>query len=57
MEIRAERLEAELERRRDPEVPAGAAEAPEEIGLLGRGRPDEPTIGGDELDGERDCRS
>ena len=51
MEVGAERLEPELERRRDPEVPAGAAQAPEELGLLGLGRADEPAVGGDELDG------
>ena len=51
MEVGAERLEPELERGRDPEVPAGAAQAPEELGLLGLGRADEPAVGGDELDG------
>ena len=51
MEVGAERLESELERRRDPEVPAGATQTPEELGLLGLGRADEPAVGGDELDG------
>ena len=51
MEVRPERLEPELERGRDPEVPAGAAEAPEELRLLGLGRADESAVGGDELDG------
>ena len=51
MQIRSERMEPELERRRDPEVPAGAAEAPEELGLVGLGRAHEPAIGGDDLDG------
>ena len=51
MEIRAERMEPELERGRDPEIPAGAAQAPEELGLLGLGRADEPPVGRDELDG------
>ena len=51
MELGAERMEPELERGRDPEVPTGAAQAPEELGLLGRGRADEPAVGGDELDG------
>ena len=50
MEVRPERLEPELERRRDPEVPAGAAEAPEQLGLVGLGRADEAAVGGDELD-------
>ena len=51
MQVRSERLEPELEGRRDPEVPAGAAQAPEELGLVGLGRAHEPAIGGDELDG------
>ena len=51
MEVGAEWLEPELERGRDPEVPAGAAQAPEELGLLGLARADEPAVGGDELDG------
>ena len=49
MEYRAERLEPELERRRDAEVPTGAAQAPEELGLLGLGRADETAVGRDEL--------
>ena len=53
VELGAERLEPELERRRDPEVPAGAAQAPEELGLLGLGRADEPAVGRDELDGRQ----
>ena len=51
MEVRPEWLEPELERRRDPEVPAGAAEAPEELGLVGLGRADEAAVGGRDLDG------
>ena len=51
MQIRSERLEPELEGRRDPEVPAGAAEAPEELGLVGLGRAHQPAVGGDEVDG------
>ena len=43
-------VEAELHRGDDAEVPAAAAERPEEVGLLvGRG-PDEAPVGGDELD-------
>jgi hypothetical protein len=53
MEVRPERLEPELERRRDAEVPARAAEAPEELGLLRFGRADEAAICRDELDGAR----
>ena len=49
VELGAEGMEPELERRRDPEVPAGAAQAPEELGLLGLGRADEAAIGRDEL--------
>ena len=52
MQVRAERVEPELEGGRDPEVPAGAAQAPEELGLLGLGRADEPAVGRDELDGD-----
>ena len=51
MKVRPERLEPELERRRDPEVPAGATQAPEELGLVGLGRAHEPAVGRDELDG------
>ena len=53
MEVRPERVEAELERGRDPEVPAGAAEPPEELGLIGLGRADVPSIGRHELDREQ----
>ena len=51
MQLRAERMEAELERGDDPEVPAGTADAPEQVRLLGLARPDEPAVGGHELDG------
>ena len=50
MEVRSERLKPELERRRDPEVPAGAAHAPEQVRLLGLARAHEPAVGRDELD-------
>ena len=50
MEVRSERVEPELEGRRDPEVPAGAAHAPEQLGLLGLARPHEPAVGRDQLD-------
>ena len=48
-----ERMQPELERGRDPEVRARAAQAPEEVGVLVLARPDEPAVGGDELDGEQ----
>ena len=50
MERAAERLEAEVEPGHDPEVPAGAAHAPEQVRLLGLARPDDPGLGGDQLD-------
>ena len=50
MEIRSERMEPELEGRRDPEVPAGAAHAPEQLRLLDLARPHEPAVGRDQLD-------
>ena len=50
MEVRPEWLEPELECGRDPEVPARAAEAPEEIRLLGLAGANESTVGGHELD-------
>ena len=50
MQLGSEGVEVEFERRRDPEVPAGAADAPEQLGLLGLARADEPAVGGDELD-------
>ena len=50
VEIRSERMEPELEGRRDPEVPAGAAHAPEQVRLLGLARPHEPAVGRDQLD-------
>ena len=51
MQVRPERMQAELERGDDPEVPAGAADAPEELRLLGLARADEAAVGGHELDG------
>src|SRR4051794_24040450 len=51
VQVGSERLEPELERCRDPEVPAGAAEAPEELRLIRLRRPNESAVGGDELDG------
>ncbi len=50
MEQRAELVEPELEGRRDPEVRAGTPQAPEELGLLRRARPDQAAIRRDELD-------
>ncbi len=52
MEVRSERLEPELECRRDPEVPPGATQAPEELRLLGLGGTHEAAVGSDELDGD-----
>ncbi len=51
MQLRAEGIQAELERGDDPEVPAGTADAPEEVRLLGLAGPHEPAVGGHELDG------
>ena len=48
-----ERMEPELEGRDDPEVRAGAAQAPEKLGMLIRRRADDPAVRGDELDGEQ----
>ena len=45
-----ERMQLELEARRDAEVRAGAAEAPEQLRLLVRARPHEAPVGGHELD-------
>ena len=45
-----ERMQLELEARRDAEVRAGATEAPEQLRLLVRARPDEAPVGGHELD-------
>ncbi len=50
IQVRAERVERELERRGDPEVPAGAAQTPEQVRLLGLAGPDEPPICCHELD-------
>ena len=43
-------MELELEARRDAEVRARAAQAPEQLRLLVRARPHEPPVGGHELD-------
>ena len=51
VQVRAEWLESEVERRRDPEVPTGAAQAPEELRLVGLGGAHEAAVGGDDLDG------
>jgi len=45
-----ERVEAELKGRDDAEVPAGATQAPEQVGLLGLARPDDTAVGRHELD-------
>ena len=51
MKVWAERMEPELECGRDPEVPAGAPQTPEELGFVGRGRTHEAAVGGGDLDG------
>ena len=43
----------ELERRHDPEVRAGPAHAPEELGILVLACPHDPAVGGHELDREQ----
>ena len=50
VQVWSERLEPELEGRRDPEVPAGATQTPEQLGLVGLGRAHQPAVGRDELD-------
>jgi hypothetical protein len=59
MEQRPERLEPELEGSDDAVVPAGASDAPEELGLLGLARADNPAIGRHELDRAQvvDCQA
>ena len=47
---RLDRVQVELERGRDAEVPAGAAEAPEEIRVVVRARPYLAAVRGHELD-------
>ena len=51
VEQRTELAQPELERRHHAEVGAGAADAPEELGLLLLARPDRAAVGGHELDG------
>ena len=48
-----ERMQAELERRHDPEVRAGPAHAPEELGILVLACADDPAVRRDELDGKQ----
>jgi hypothetical protein len=50
---RPHRVERQLERRDDPEVPAAAAEAPEELGVLRLGGPDDPPVGRDHVGREQ----
>jgi hypothetical protein len=47
-----ERMEPELERGHDPEVRAGAADAPEELRMLVLAGADQVAVGRDQLDGE-----
>ena len=51
VEVRAEWLEPKVERRRDPEVPTGAAQAPEELGLVCLGCAYEAAVCSDDLNG------
>ena len=46
---RADRVEAEVERRDDAEVPASSTETPEQISVLLFGRDDLATVGGDDF--------
>ena len=46
---RADRMELELELRHDAEVAASAAQPPEQVGVLGLARVDEPAVGGDDV--------
>src|SRR5688500_19474930 len=48
-----ERMEPELERRHDPEVRAGATQAPEELRVLVLACANDPAVGGRELDGQQ----
>ena len=50
---RADRIQGELELGDDPEVAAGAADPPEEVRILGRARPQDPRVGGHELDAQQ----
>jgi hypothetical protein len=42
--LRSERMQGELERAHDAEVAAAAAQRPEQVGVLGGRRPDEPAV-------------
>ena len=48
-DLRTERVERELERRDDPEVPAATAETPEQVGVLVGARDEELAVGGDDV--------
>ena len=48
-DLRTERVERELERRDDPEVPAAAAQTPEQVGILVGARDEELAVGGDDV--------
>ena len=50
---RAEGVQAEPERGDDAEVAAAAAQRPEQVGVLDRGRPDDAALSGDHLGGEQ----
>ena len=48
---RPESMELELELRDDAEIAAAAAQPPEQLGVLGLARMDEPAVGGDDIRG------
>ena len=50
---RAEGCSANRKRGDDAEVPAAAAQRPEQIGVFVGGRPDDPALGGDDLGGKQ----
>ena len=55
-DLRAHRVEPELERGHDAEVAAAAPEPPEEVGLVLLARVEELAVGRHDVGGERGCR-
>jgi hypothetical protein len=53
VDLRPERIETELELRRDPEITAASTKTPEEVGVLLLTGFDERALSGDEVDGEQ----
>jgi hypothetical protein len=49
VDLGADRVQRQLERRHDPEVAAASAEPPEQLRILGRTRVHEPAVGGDDV--------